>query len=381
MYAENRVSGSAEFDNKTLEIIYGSAEVSLPFSLRLNDFQLERYPGSNSPSGYKSEVVLIDKAANIEKPFTVFMNNILKYKGYRFYQSSYDPDEMGTILSVNNDQAGMIVTYTGYGLLVLFIILSLFNRKSVFNNINAGHWGSALRKKVPAAIILLLLSGTGFADAQKLVADKNSAEEFGKVLVQDQKGRTKPLFTLSNDILRKVARENKLDGFTPMQIFLGVYLDFDNWKDVPLIRISNRDLQKSLGISGNRAAFSELVNLDNGGSYKLTEGINKAYSKAPGERTKTDKEIMKVDERVNILYMIYTGNFLKIFPLHDDSHNWASPDEALKTAMNREDSTYLKNIIPMLAEALHTNNLQTAKQITTSVIDYQKKFAQVRSAA
>ena len=373
--AENSVSGSAEFDNKTLEIVYGSAEVSLPFSLRLNDFQLERYPGSNSPSGYKSDVVLIDKAANLEKPFTVFMNNILKYKGYRFYQSSYDPDEMGTILSVNNDQAGMIVTYTGYGLLVLFIILSLFNRKSVFKNINAGHWGSALRKKVQAVIILLLFSGAGIADAQKLVADKNSAEEFGKVLVQDQKGRTKPLFTLSNDILRKVARESKLDGFTPMQIFLGVYLDFDNWKDVPLIRISNRDLQKSLGISGNHAAFSDLVNLENGGSYKLTEGINKAYSKAPGERTKTDKEIMKVDERVNILYMIYTGNFLKIFPLHDDSRNWASPDEALKTAMNKEDSTYLKNIIPLLSEALHTNNLQTAKQITTSVIDYQKKFA------
>ncbi len=371
----NRVSESADFDNKTLEIIFGSEEVSLPFSLRLNDFQLERYPGSNSPSGYKSEVVLIDKSANIEKPFTVFMNNILKYKGYRFYQSSYDPDEMGTILSVNNDQAGMIVTYTGYGLLVLFIILSLFNRESVFNNINAGRWESALRKKVPAAIILLLFSGTGFADAQKLVADKNSAEEFGKVLVQDQKGRTKPLFTLSNDILRKVARESKLDGFTPMQVFLGVYLDFDNWKDVPMIRVSNKDLQKSLGISVNRVAFSDLVNFDNGGSYKLTEGINKAYSKAPGERTKTDKEIMKVDERVNILYMIYTGNFLKIFPLHDDSHNWASPDEALKTAMNREDSTYLKNIIPLLAEALHTNNLQTAKQVTTSVIDYQKKFA------
>jgi cytochrome c-type biogenesis protein CcsB len=373
--SEHTVSGSAEFDNNTLEIRYGSAEVSLPFSLRLNDFQLERYPGSNSPSGYKSDVVLIDKAANIEKPFTVFMNNILKYRGYRFYQSSYDPDEMGTILSVNNDQAGMIVTYAGYGLLVLFIILSLFNRKSVFNNINAGHWGSALRKRVTAAGILLLFSGAGFADAQKLVADKNSAEEFGKILVQDQKGRTKPLFTLSNDILRKVARENKLDGLTPMQVFLGVYLDFDNWKDVPLIRISNRELQESLGISGNRAAFSELVNLDDGGSYKLTEGINKAYAKDPGERTKTDKEIIKVDERVNILYMIYTGNFMKIFPLHDDSRNWASPDEALKTAMNREDSTYLKNIIPLLGEALHTNNLQTAKQITTSVIDYQKKFA------
>ena len=122
---------------------------------------LKDIPGSNSPSGYKSDVVLIDKAANIEKPFMIFMNNILKYKGYRFYQSSYDPDEKGTILSVNHDLAGMLVTYTGYGLLFLFIILSLLNRKSVFHNVNAGYWNSALRKKVPVVIILLFLSGLG----------------------------------------------------------------------------------------------------------------------------------------------------------------------------------------------------------------------------
>lgn len=372
--SEYLASGSADIDNKIIEVTYGSEERSLPFSLRLNDFVLERYPGSNSPSGYKSNVLLIDKAVNLERPFTIFMNNIMKYKGYRFYQSSYDPDEKGTILSVNHDLAGMLVTYTGYGLLFIFIILSLLNNKSVFNNVNAGYWGSALRKKAPVAMILFLLSGFGNAGAQKLVADKAAAEEFGKVLVQDQKGRTKPLFTLSNDILRKVTRENKFEGLTSMQVFLGVYLDFDNWKDVPMIKISNRELRKSLGISRNLAAFNDLVNLE-GGSYKLTEQVSKAYSKAPGARSKADKEIMKVDERVNILYMIYTGGFLKIFPLHDDSHNWASPEEALKAATTKEDSQYLKNIIPLFAEALQANNITTAKQIAASVKDYQKKFA------
>jgi cytochrome c-type biogenesis protein CcsB len=84
---------------------------------------------------------------------------------------------------------------------------------------------------------------------------------------------------------------------------------------------------------------------------------------------------MKVDERVNILYMIYTGDFLKIFPLHGDSHNWGSPEEALKKAMSREDSIYLKNVIPLFAESLKANNTSTAKQIATSVKEYQKKFA------
>ena len=373
--SENRASGSAEFDGKTLEINYGSEEISLPFSLRLTDFVLERYPGSNSPSGYKSNIVLIDKAENLEKPFTIFMNNILKHKGYRFYQSSYDPDEMGTILAVNHDLSGMLVTYAGYGLLFLFIVLSLLNRKSVFNTVNAGYWNSALRKKAPAVMILLLISGLTGIDAQKLIPGKDAAEAFGNVLVQDQKGRTKPLFALSNDILRKVTRENKFEGLTPMQVYLGVYLDFNNWKNVPMIKISNRELQKSLGISRNFASFAELVDLEAGGSYKLSEGVSKAYSKSPGIRTKADKEIMKVDERVNILYMIYTGGFLKIFPLHADPQSWGSPEEAIKTVISKEDSVYLKNVIPLFAEALRTNNITTASQISSSIKDYQEKFA------
>ena len=87
----------------------------------------------------------------------IFMNNILKYKGYRFYQSSYDQDEKGTILSVNHDMAGMLVTYTGYGLLFLFIILSLLSKNSVFHNINSGYWQSAIRKTISIIILILFL--------------------------------------------------------------------------------------------------------------------------------------------------------------------------------------------------------------------------------
>ena len=248
--SEKTCAGSFQIDDKTVEISYGSKITILPFSIKLNDFILERYPGSNSPSGYKSDVVLIDKANNVEKPFMIFMNNILKYKGYRFYQSSFDQDEKGTILSVNHDMAGMLVTYTGYALLFIFIILSLISKNSVFHNINAGYWQSNIRKSVPVIILILFLSGFTTINAQKLIPDKAVSEEFGKVLVQDQKGRTKPLFTLSNDILRKVTRENEFEGLTSMQVFLGLYLDFNNWKDVPLIRISNKDLQDKLGYQG-----------------------------------------------------------------------------------------------------------------------------------
>lgn len=368
-------TGSATMNGMKFKITYGSKTTELPFSLMLNDFILERYPGSDSPSGYKSDVILLDEANNVRKPFMIFMNNILKYRGYRFYQSSYDNDEKGTILSVNRDRAGMTVTYTGYFLLFLFIVFSLLNRNSRFNKIQAGAWYSPLRKVLPVLFLFLLLSGSGSASGQRFIPGKDASEKFGKVLVQDQKGRTKPLFTLSSDIVRKVTRENRFEGYSSMQVFLGLYLDFEHWKDIPLIRVTNRDLQGSLGIAGNYAAFSDLVKMSEGGAYKLSEAVNAAYSKSPGDRSKMDKEVMKVDERLNIVYMIHRGDFMKIFPLGDSTHNWGPPAEALKSARSREDSTYLERIIPTLAEVLQQNNAERAGLVTGSIKEYQSTFS------
>jgi len=376
MYSKRVATASCQIDGNEVELSYGSKSILLPFSIKLNNFILDRYPGSNSPMGYKSDVVLIDSKEDIEKPFMIYMNNVLKYKGYRFYQSSYDTDEKGTILSVNHDMAGMIVTYTGYALLFFFIILSLLNRKAVFRNINPGYWKSSIRKTVSTLILILSISGLSSLNAQKLVPDKSVSEEFGKVLVQDQKGRTKPLFTLSNDILRKVARENDFKGFSSMQVFLGFYLDFNNWKDVPVIRVSNKDLQDKLGIRGKLASFSDFVDINGNGSYKISKEVNEAYTKAPGQRNKMDKEVMKVDERVNIVYTIYQGGFLKLFPLKDGTNNWGSSEEALIKAISNEDSLYLKSIIPVLVDAIQTNNIAVTRQVTESIIGYQKKFTE-----
>jgi cytochrome c-type biogenesis protein CcsB len=373
---EKIASVSSESDGNMVEISYGSKITTLPFAIKLNKFILERYPGSSSPSGYRSDVILLDKRENVEKPFMIYMNNILKYKGYRFYQSSFDRDEKGTILSVNHDQAGMLVTYTGYALLFIFIILSLLNKNSVFHNINSGYWNSTIRKTIPAIILILFLSGLTNASAQKLIPDKSVANEFGKILVQDQKGRTKPLFTLSNDILRKVTRENEFEGLNSMQVFLGLYFDFNNWKDVPLIRISNSDLRKKLGISGKFAAFSDIVDIAGNGTYKIAEEVNAAYAKSPGERSKTEKEIMKIDERINIVYMIYKGDFLKMFPLKDGTQNWGSPQDAIQKAVNKDDSLYINTILPALSEALQTNNITSVRQVSESISGYQKRFSQ-----
>jgi len=372
----DRPSAEIKTEHHNVELSYGPRELELPFSLRLNDFILERYPGSNSPSSYMSNVTLIDKANNTEKEHMVFMNNILKYKGYRFYQSSYDKDEKGTVLSVNKDKVGIIVTYFGYFLLFAFVLLSLINRKSVFHKIKSSYWSSPLSKKAAGVLIVLFSSLFVFGNENRLEVNKQMAEEFGKILIQDQSGRTKPLYTLSNDVLRKVSRESEFNDYTSMQVYLGLYFDFANWKDYPMIKVSNDEVRKIIGIQGKYAAFTDVVDMSNRISvYKIEKLVNDAYAKAAGKRNKFDKEIIKLDERVNICYLIGTGEFMKIFPVKDTIDHWESPVQAFKYARSAEDSLYLSNILPLTLEALASGDSDSFMQYVNSIISYQKKFA------
>jgi hypothetical protein len=103
-----------EINGQVIQLAYGSVDIRLPFQVRLNDFILEKYPGSESPSSFASEVTVLDQENGEQFDFRIFMNHVLSYKGYRFYQSSYDNDERGTILSVNHDAAGTAISYFGY---------------------------------------------------------------------------------------------------------------------------------------------------------------------------------------------------------------------------------------------------------------------------
>ena len=119
------------FENLFFSLSYGSKNYTLPFAIYLKDFQLDRYPGSTSPSSFASDIQVWD--GDEKNDHRIFMNNVLNYRGYRFFQSSYDQDELGTILSVNKDKWGTLVTYFGYLCLLLSVLTLLISRFSRFN--------------------------------------------------------------------------------------------------------------------------------------------------------------------------------------------------------------------------------------------------------
>lgn len=104
---------------------YGLRSYALGFKLTLDKFQVLKYPGSDSPSAFESFVTVEDEKTKQSFDTKIHMNNPLDYKGYTFYQSSYqeNPGEPTiSIFSIARDP-GTPVKYAGSILMVCGIAL------------------------------------------------------------------------------------------------------------------------------------------------------------------------------------------------------------------------------------------------------------------
>jgi len=368
-------------DGAKITMTYGAKEILLPFSVRLNEFQLDRYAGSMSPSSYASQVTLIDKKKNVNIDYRIYMNHVLNYGGYRFFQSSYDSDEHGTILSVAHDYWGTFFTYLGYFLMSLGMLLSIFSKNTRFAAL-----GRVIKKATsssnslkPIALVIALTFSMGvFAQHSHIEASKTPqvskqlAADFGSLLVQSQDGRLKPVNSLTSEVLRKVSRKTNLDGLSSDQVFIGMMAYPRKWQQVAMIKVTHPELKKILGIKGKYASYMDFITSN--GNYKLSKQISEAYEKSPAFRNKFDNDVMKVDERLNICFMVYNGDMLKILPdPFESDHAWYSPVSEVVN-LPQEDSTFLKSIIPTLLSAISQGRTSQAEELIAGIYDYQKMY-------
>ena len=360
---------------------YGSKYYQTPFFIGLNDFQLERYPGSNSPASFASEVTLIDGEEKTNH--RIFMNNVLDYQGYRFFQSSYDQDELGTVLSVNHDFWGTWISYLGYLMMTVGMIATMFSEKTRFASLRKKLDDLRL-KRVLSLILFVSLSSSILAQnsssvdslIQSNAIDKNHADKFGRLVVQDDGGRLKPFSTTTSEVLRKVSRKSEYKGLNSNQVVLGMLQNPYLWQLAPMIKVNNDELQEKLGLEDKFTSFLSFFSDE--AKYVLTNDVEVAYAKKPAERSKYDKEVMNVDERVNICYMVYNGSFMRFFPIPDDPNNkWISPSMNQGLLMG-DDSLFVNNILPIyyksLQQALNDGDYEVPNNTLTAIKNYQLKF-------
>ena len=386
-------------DGLNFNIRYGAKVYDLPFSVKLNDFIADKYPGSDtSYSSFASEVTVID-----DKPFDfrIFMNNILNHQGYRFFQASFDPDEKGTILSVNKDALGTFVTYLGYILLYIGLMAIMFARFTRFDFLRNQILKIKKQKQKLALVLLFLSSVNLFSQSNdthlhdktdveiidsilsKNIVPKSEAAKFGNIVIQDLSGRMMPVNTFASEFLRKLSKKDNYGEFDANQVFLSIQESPLLWYNVPVIYLKMKkgdSIRSIIGVN-NTQKYVPLVDFfTERGEYKLAPYLEDAYkAQVP---TGYQKEFKETDQRVNLLYNMIEGKSLKFFPIPDDENDkWISPKENIEDSSLVKDSLYsnfintgFKTYLYMLNEDKIMNEFSQSNNILQGILSAQYKF-------
>ena len=373
---------------------YGSLVSKLPFSIQLNDFIADKYPGTEkSYSSFKSKVTVVNDDENFD--YDIYMNNILNHKGYRFFQASFDPDELGTILSVNKDFYGTLITYIGYILLYIGLLATMFYGRTRFKDLSKKLNNLKINRNSASVIIFLFsLSSLNSQDyvhenqnsstdslIVNYVVDAEHSNKFGELVIQDSGGRMKPINTFSSELLRKVSKSDTYNGLNSDQVLLSILRNPLAWYSQPIIYIKrgNDSIRSILGIDKKQkyAAFMDFF--DSKGQYKISEYLDDAYkSSLPNQ---FEKDFIESDRKVNLLFSALEGDILRIFPTPNDVNNkWVSYSELKNENFVGIDSLFVNNIFPLylkeLDNGISSGDYSTASGILESIKGFQYKYSE-----
>ncbi len=334
----------------TYEMQYGAIRIPLPFSIACRDFQLERYPGSESPSSFASEVSIIDNERNYKRDQRIFMNNVMDYRGYRFFQSGYTPDEKGTKLSVNHDWWGTNITYLGYLMMGIGMLLSLIMPGSRFRDlIKMTKKAAAKHKKIVSSLLFVVGLSTVVYGQDKVVTHDHSShdhstevtrpktdpifrimsaehsEQAASLLVQDANGRIIPLHTMCDQILRKLYRDNSYEGYNAVQTVFSMHMYPDHWMEQDIIYVSSKsNLRERLELDGTHTSYNSLT--DSNGDFIYLDEYRKAHQTLESKRGEFEKQLIKLADKYEVARAVFGWRYMRVIPLKEDLNNtWISP--------------------------------------------------------
>lgn len=92
-------------NGESYQMIMRPKRYILPFSLTLQKFTHDRYPGTDIPKNFASRVRLKDASHKEDREVLIFMNNPLRYRGLTFYQASYGENDQLSVFQVVKNPA------------------------------------------------------------------------------------------------------------------------------------------------------------------------------------------------------------------------------------------------------------------------------------
>jgi len=385
---------SVEVGGLKVYLDYGSKEIELPFSITLNDFIAQKYPGTEKGyASFESKVTVNDSEKDFYD-YHIYMNHVLDHKGYRFFQSGFDPDEKGTILAVNHDFWGTWITYIGYFLLYFGLMAILFDKNTRFGDLKK--MLDKVKSKKAKLTTLLLLFGLFSGIAQENtshsarmpveqvdsiimanIVSKEHAARFSELVIQDN-GRMKPVNTFASELLRKISERNSYKELDANQVFLSMTEFPRLWISVPILKLDwrNDSIKTILGVEKSVSRVSTIDMFDENMNNKIGPYIEAASSTT--NPNQFQKDFIKLYEKSYLLNEALSGGILKIFPLPNNENNkWISYPELNEANLKGKDSLITRTVLPLYFDALRnarkTGDYSKADEVLDLIDSYQEK--------
>lgn len=278
-------------------------QYNLPFQVRLDNFNIEYYSGTETPSDYVSQLTCTPFDGKKSFCTKVSMNHILTSRGFRFYQTSFDDDLKGSVFTVNYDPWGTSITYFGF---ILFCLGGLFTLCAPY-----GGFRRLLRHPLihKGGLLFFLLLYVGFgaeSHAALPVVKRVQADSLASRLVV-YNGRVAPLNTLAKDFLQKLYGKSTYHGLSPEQVLSSWLLYPKEWGKEPIIHIKSKELRTVLKLDGKYASLTDLFE---GTRYKMQP----LWLSEPNKQSKLAKSILEVDEKVGLILMLRQGTLIQPVP-------------------------------------------------------------------
>ena len=291
-------------------------EVPLPFALTLDHFEIQTYPGTHAPMDFVSYLQITDKESTTDAKIS--MNHILKHRHYRFYQDDYD-DQGNSVLAVAHDPWGVGFTYSGYILLFLSLAGLFLDPHGQFRRL--------LQKTSAKATMLLAFIIIGCAMPMQAAnkpntLPKESADKMGQMYVM-YKGRVCPMQTLAKDFTTKMCGKARYQGLTPEQVFSGWLFYPEDWKK----------------------ELADVINDD--------------------------------EEKLQLVNMLHSGQFLKMFPHSDSLQNitWYAQNDSLPADISDAESLFIRKQTLLCQEYVAKGDFDALNELFDKTKIYQEKYA------
>ncbi len=333
-------------------------ERRLPFSIKLDSFGIKYHEGTMAAADYETGFTILDNGK--ETVGRVSMNNIYSYGGIRLYQASYDEDQRGSILSMNEDPVGITITYTGYALLFLSLLWMLLDPKGAFRQL--------LRSPLLKRGVLMAVLSLGFANANALnTMPKETAEKFGTlhILYND---RICPLQTFAIDFTKKLYGKASYRDYTAEQVLAGFIFWSEEWSGEPLMKMKGGDLKSTLQLPDYcsvRTFFNPTM-----GGYILGPYVQEYYQ---GRQDKFHRQAADVDDRLMLVMELRQGTLLKMFPdTAGGTAKWYAPTDKLPASMERDTQLFIQNLFALLQEYLYEGDNARVSEAIDKIARYQQ---------